>query len=199
MKKILNLINDFRFLYLFIVIFMMARPAYSIPTSIEELKKSIGSICADYGIDFCAVEEEAVKKKKKLRNFTETEQKILTRLAEQQKLLSTRSLEMDRRENKLKSLQEDIQRQVTQLEKLQLEIERNIEKKKNQDESQLEKAVALYSKMDATTAAQSITKLDRVIAVKILKQMKEKQASLVLASMGASESANLIAEMTTKK
>ena len=199
MKKILNLINDFRFLYLFIVIFMMARPAYSIPTSIEELKKSIGSICADYGIDFCAVEEEAVKKKKKLRNFTETEQKILTRLAEQQKLLSTRSLEMDRRENKLKSLQEDIQRQVTQLEKLQLEIERDIEKKKNQDESQLEKAVALYSKMDAATAAQSLTKLNRGIAVNILKQMKEKQASLVLASMGATESASLIAEMTNKK
>ena len=198
MKKILNLINDFKILYLFIVIFMMARPAYSIPTSIEELKKSIGSICADYGIDFCAVEEEA-KKKKKPRKFTETEQKILTRLAEQQKLLSVRSLELDRRENQLKSLQEDIQRQVTQLEKLQQEIERDIEKKKNQDDSQLEKAVALYSKMDAATAAQSITKLDRVIAVNILKQMKEKQASLVLASMGATESANLIAEMTTKK
>ena len=172
MKKILNLINDFRFLYLFIVIFMMARPAYSIPTSIEELKKSIGSICADYGIDFCAVEEEEVKKKKKPRKFTETEQKILTRLAEQQKLLSVRSLELDRRENQLKSLQEDIQRQVTQLEKLQQEIERDIEKKKNQDDSQLEKAVALYSKMDAATAAQSITKLDRVIAVNILNQMK---------------------------
>ncbi|MCH2283610.1 MAG: hypothetical protein MK434_00890 [SAR324 cluster bacterium] len=178
---------------------MMARPAYSIPTSIEELKKSIGSICADYGIDFCAVEEEEAKKKKKPRKFTETEQKILTRLAEQQKLLSVRSLELDRRENQLKSLQEDIQRQVTQLEKLQQEIERDIEKKKNQDDSQLEKAVALYSKMDAATAAQSITKLDRVIAVNILKQMKEKQASLVLASMGATESANLIAEMTTKK
>ena len=199
MKKILNLINDFKLLYLFIVIFMMARPAYSIPTSIEELKKSIGSICTDYGIDFCAVEEEESKKKKKPRKFTETEQKILTRLAEQQKLLSARSLELDRRENKLKSLQEDIQRQVTQLEKLQQEIERDIEKKKNQDDSQLEKAVALYSKMDATTAAQSITKLDQGIAVNILKQMKEKQASLVLASMGATESANLIAEMTTKK
>ena len=199
MKKILNLINDFKPLYLFIVIFMMARPAYSIPTSIEELKKSIGSICANYGIEFCAIEEKEVKKKKKPRNFTETEQKILTRLAEQQKLLSARSLELDRRENKLKSLQEDIQRQVTQLEKLQQEIERDIKKKKNQDDSQLEKAVALYSKMDAATAAQSITKLDRGIAVNILKQMKEKQASLVLASMGATESANLIAEMTTKK
>ena len=73
-----------------------------------------------------------------------------------------------------------------------------ISDEKNQDDSQLDKAVALYSKMDATTAAQSITKLDRGIAVNILKQMKEKQASLVLSSMGATESANLIAEMTTK-
>ena len=85
------------------------------------------------------------------------------------------------------------------MEKLQREIEQDIEKKKNQDDSQLEKAVALYSKMDAVTAAESMSKLDRGIAVNILKQMKEKQASLVLASMGASESANLIAEMTTKK
>jgi flagellar motility protein MotE (MotC chaperone) len=144
-------------------------------------------------------EEEEVKKKKKPRNFTETEQKILTSLSERQKLLNARSLELDRRENKLKSLQEDIQQQVTQLEKLQLAIKKDIEKKKIQDDSQLEKAVALYSKMDAATAAESISKLDRGIAVNILKQMKEKQASLVLASMGASESANLIAEMTTKK
>ena len=198
MKKIFNLNNNFRILYLFIVIIMITRPAYSIPTSIEELKKSIGSICTDYNFDFCAVEEKEVKKKKKPRKFTETEQKILTRLAEQEQLLSSRSLDLDRRESKLKSLQEEIQRQVAQLEKLQKEIESEIEKKKNQDESQLEKAVALYSKMDATTAAQSIAKLDRGIAVDILKQMKEKQASLVLASMGASESANLIAEMTAK-
>ena len=130
MKKILNLINDFRVLYLFVVIFMMARPAYSIPTSIEELKKSIGSICADYGIDFCAVEEEEAKKKKKPRKFTETEQKILTRLAEQQKLLSVRSLELDRRENQLKSLQEDIQRQVTQLENSSRKLKEILRKRK---------------------------------------------------------------------
>ena len=198
MKKILNLNNKFKVLYLFFVILILARPAYSIPTTIEELKKSIGSICKDYNIGFCAVEEEEVKKKKNPRKFTETEQKILTRLAEQEQLLIARGLDLDRRENKLNSLQEEIQQQVAQLEKLQKEIESEIEKKKNQDDSQLDKAVALYSKMDATTAAQSITKLDRGIAVNILKQMKEKQASLVLSSMGATESANLIAEMTTK-
>ncbi|HBJ46520.1 MAG TPA: hypothetical protein DDY69_04210, partial [Deltaproteobacteria bacterium] len=89
--------------------------------------------------------------------------------------------------------------QVSQLEKLQQEIENDIKKKKNQDNTHLQKAVALYSKMDAAIAAQSLAKLDRMIAVSILKQMKEKQASLVLSSMGAEESASIIEEITRKK
>ena len=199
MNKILNIVNDYKFLYLFIVIVLLARPAYSIPTSIDELKQSFGALCADYGLDFCAVEADVRKKAKKPRKFTETEKKILTRLAEQQDRLRMRSVELDRREGQLKTLQEDIQRQVSQLEKLQREIEKDIVKKKTQDDAQLIKAVALYSKMDAGTAAQSLGKLERKIAVNILKQMKEKQASLILSSMGAAESASMIEEITRKK
>ena len=198
MNKLLNFINKFKYLYLLFGFVMMARPAYSIPTTIDEIKQSVGSICADYGLEFCALEPEAEKKAKKAHKFTESEKKILTRLAEQQERLRLRAMELDRREGQLKTLQEDIQRQITRLEKLQLEIERNIEKKKTQDNKQLEKAVALYSKMDAVTAAQSISKLDRTIAVNILKQMKEKQASLVLSSMRAEESASLIKDITRK-
>ena len=198
MNKLLNFINEFKYLYLLFGFVMMARPAYSIPTTIDEIKQSVGSLCADYGLEFCALEPEAEKKAKKAHKFTESEKKILTRLAEQQERLRLRAMELDRREGQLKTLQEDIQRQITRLEKLQREIERNIKKKKTQDNKQLEKAVALYSKMDAVTAAQSISKLDRTIAVNILKQMKEKQASLVLSSMTAEESASLIKDITRK-
>jgi len=198
MNKLLNFINEFKYLFLLFGFVMMARPAYSIPTTIDEIKQSVGSLCADYGLEFCALESESEKKAKKVHKFTESEKKILTRLAEQQEQLRLRAMELDRREVQLKTLQEDINRQVTRLEKLQQEIERNIEKKKTQDSKQLEKAVALYSKMDAVTAAQSISKLDRTIAVNILKQMKEKQASLVLSSMGAEESASLIKDITKK-
>ena len=198
MNKLLNIINEFKYLYLLFGFVMMARPAYSIPTTIDEIKQSVGSLCADYGLEFCALEPRTEKKAKKAHKFTESEKKILNRLAEQQERLRLRAMELDRREGQLKTLQEDIQRQVTRLEKLQREIERNIEKKKTQDNKQLEKAVALYSKMDAVTAAQSISKLDRTIAVNILKQMKEKQASLVLSSMTAEESASLIKDITRK-
>jgi flagellar motility protein MotE (MotC chaperone) len=109
---------------------MMARPAYSIPTTIDEIKQSFGELCADYGLEFCASEPDAGKKKKKPHKFTESEKEILTRLAEQQSRLRLRALELDRREGQLKTLQEDIQRQVSQLEKLQQEIENDIKKRK---------------------------------------------------------------------
>jgi len=198
MNKLLNINNNFKYLYLLFGFVIMARPAYSIPTTIDEIKQSVGSLCADYGLEFCAVEQDAVKKVKKTHEFTESEKKVLTKLAEKQERLRLREKELDRREGQLKTLQEDIQRQVTQLEKLQQDIERNIDKKKTQDNKHLEKAVALYSKMDAATAASSISKLDRIIAVNILKKMKEKQASLVLSSMRAEESASLIKDITRK-
>jgi len=199
MNKKINFINNFKFLYLLIVIVLLARPAYSIPTTIDEFKETIGGFCSDLGISFCSVESDPKKKKKKPRKFTETEKEILTRLAEKQEKLRLRSLELDRREEKLKSLQEDIQQQVSQLEKLQQEIEKDIDKKKTQDNAQLIKAVALYSKMDAEIAAKSLAKIDRKIAVNILKQMKEKQASLILSRMGPDESASMIEEITKKK
>ncbi len=199
MNKLLNFTNNFKFLCLLFMFVMMARPAYSIPTTIDEIKQVFGALCADYGLEFCASEPDAGKQTKKPHKFTESEKEILTRLAEQQSRLRLRALELDRREGQLKTLQEDIQRQVSQLEKLQQEIEKDIKEKKNQDNSQLQKAVALYSKMDAAIAAQSLAKLDRMIAVSILKQMKEKQASLVLSSMAAEESASIIEEITRKK
>jgi len=199
MNKLSIFNNNFKFLYLLLAFVMIARPAYSIPTTIGEIKQAFGALCADYGLEFCASERDTIKKTKKPRKFTESEKKILTRLSEQQSRLRLRALELDRREGQLKTLQEDIQRQVSQLEKLQREIEKDIHKKKNQDNAQILKAVALYSKMDPAIAAQSLAKLDRIIAVNILKQMKEKQASLVLSSMSAEESASIFEEITRKK
>ena len=198
MWKLINLNLNIRVLSLFLGFFLIARPAYSIPTSIDELKESIGGMCAEFGMQFCASEPKKDEQKKGPRKFTETEQQILTRLAEQQDRLKLREMELDRREGQLKTFQEDIHRQISQLEKLQKNIERDIESKKAQDDKQLDKAVAFYSKMTPATAAESISKLDRKIAVSILKRMKEKQASLVLSSMGAEESASIIAEIAKK-
>lgn len=195
MAKLLNFHNNISLLVFFVLILAAVRPAYSIPKQIEDM-------CQKFDLTFCAGDQQASEdgeEGKKPREFTETEREVLTRLLEQQKKLKSRELELERRENQLKSLQEDIQRQIAQLEKLQQEIERDIEAKKEQDNEQLSKAVAFYTKMDPGKAAQSIAKLNRKIAVQILLKLKDKQASEILANMTPEQSAQLIEIIASKK
>ena len=179
---------------------LVARPAYSIPTTLEEGQQLIGKICAEFGIEFCAYvpQEDEADAKKPLR-LTATERQILTRLVEQQEALERRGRDLDRRETQLQALQEDVQRQIVQLERIQLDIEQSIETKKAQDIEQLEKAVSFYTRMDPTAAALSIAKLDQKTAVNILMRMKDKQASAVLESMTAERSSELIDSIARKR
>ena len=179
---------------------LVARPAYSIPTTLEEGQQLIGKVCADFGIEFCAYvpQEDEADAKKPLR-LTATERQILTRLVEQQEALEKRGRDLDRRETQLQALQEDVQRQIVQLERIQLDIEQSIETKKAQDIEQLEKAVSFYTRMDPGAAALSIANLDQKTAVNILMRMKDKQASAVLESMTAERSSELIDSIARKR
>ena len=179
---------------------LIARPAYSIPTTLEEGQQWIGKICADFGIKFCAYvpQEDEADAKKPLR-LTATERQVLTRLVEQQENLERRGRDLDRRETQLQALQEDVQRQIVQLERIQQDIEQSIETKKAQDIEQLEKAVSFYTRMDPAAAALSIANLDQKTAVNILMRMKDKQASAVLESMTAERSSELIDSIARKR
>ena len=179
---------------------LMARPAYSIPTTLKEGQQWIGKLCADFGIEFCAYvsQEDEADAKKPLR-LTATERQVLTRLVEQQENLERRGRDLDRRETQLQALQEDVQRQIVQLERIQQDIEQSIETKKAQDIEQLEKAVSFYTRMDPAAAASSIANLDQKTAVNILMRMKDKQASAVLESMTAERSSELIDSIARKR
>jgi|TARA_Y100000022_G_scaffold170967_1_gene157220 flagellar motility protein MotE (MotC chaperone) len=199
MNRVLKKIKNISLLCFFFMLIMLVRPAYSIPSSLEEFQQMFGNLCYEYGLDFCASPPKSEEEGNKRKEFTETEKQILTRLSRQQSRMQEREMDMDRREQQLKALQEDVQRQISQLEKLQQEIERDIESKKTQDDALLDKAVSFYAKMDAATAAQSINQLETKVAVSILMRMKEKQAADVLSNIPPDQSAKLIAEIAKKK
>ena len=199
MTLTLKIFNHFSLLLILSVPLLYARPAYSIPSSLEEIQQKFGNLCYEYGLEFCASPPKSKGEGDKRKEFTETEKQILTRLSRQQSRLQDREMDLDRREQQLKALHEDVQRQISQLEKLQQEIERDIESKKTQDDALLDKAVSFYAKMDAATAAQSINQLDTKVAISILMRMKEKQAAEVLSNIPPNQSAKLIAEIAKKK
>ena len=130
MNRVLKKIKNINLLFFFFMLIMQVRPAYSIPSSLEEFQQMFGNLCYEYGLDFCASPPKSEEEGNKRKEFTETEKQILTRLSRQQSRMQEREMDMDRREQQLKALQEDVQRQISQLEKLQQEIERDIESKK---------------------------------------------------------------------
>ena len=53
--------------------FFLSRPAYSIPSSLDDVKKMFGNLCYEYELEFCAVTPQAEKRQEKRKEFTETE------------------------------------------------------------------------------------------------------------------------------
>ena len=58
------------------MLIMQVRPAYSIPSSLEEFQQMFGNLCYEYGLDFCASPPKSEEEGNKRKEFTETEKQI---------------------------------------------------------------------------------------------------------------------------
>ena len=195
--KILNLLKNKLFLTLVGGMFL-ANLAYAqlpLPSFIE-------NFCRNQGLDICAGEPEEETPsgpEEAEKPLTSSERSVLLQLREKDKQLQAKEKALNRREGQLKALEEDLQGQIAQLEKLQAEIEKDIDTKKKQDNEQLLLTVKFYEKMDPGDAAKSMEQLNTKIAVQILLNIKDKQASAVLAEMTPEKSARLVEEIARKK
>lgn len=119
-------------------------------------------------------------KPKSQEALTETERQILLSLNERKRQLDQRDLLLNQREEQLRALRDNIQHQVTQLKRLQGEIEASMEAKKAQDAENLKKVVNLYNGMDPKKAAGKFEKLEPKIAVMILLDMNQRKAAALM-------------------
>ena len=172
-----------------------AHAALPLPSFIE-------NFCKKQGLDICAGDQQpetTTETKEPEKPLTSSEKVVLLQLREKDKQLKAKEKALNRREGQLKALEEDLQGQIAQLERLQVEIEKDIDSKKKQDTEQLLLTVKFYEKMDPGDAAKSMEQLNTKIAVQILLNIKDKQASAVLAEMSPEKSARLIEEIARKK
>ncbi|MBF0278011.1 MAG: hypothetical protein HQM13_09480 [SAR324 cluster bacterium] len=166
------------------------------------LPSFVENFCKNQGLNICAGEQKPdtqKEQKAKEQPLTENEKLVLKRLREKNQLLIAKEKALNRREGQLKTLEGDLQGQIARLEKLQQEIEKDIDTKKKQDSDQLLLTVKFYEKMEPAKAAKSIEQLNTKIAVQILLNIKDKQASAVLAEMAPEKSARLVEEIARKK
>jgi flagellar motility protein MotE (MotC chaperone) len=130
--------------------------------------------------------------------LTENERQILLSLTERKRQLDERDSLLNQREEQLRVLRDNIQHQVSELKRLQSEIEASMEAKKAQDAENLKKVVVLYNGMDPKKAAQRFQALDPRVAMQILMAMNQRKAAQVLQELPPDNAKRITEEIVRK-
>jgi len=130
--------------------------------------------------------------------LTETERQILLSLMERKRQLDERDTVLNQREEQLRVLRDNIQHQVSELKRLQGEIEASMDAKKALDAENLKKVVTLYNGMDPKKSAEKFQLLEPKVAVQILMSMNQRKAAALLEQLPP-DSAKRITEEIVRK
>jgi len=104
--------------------------------------------------------------------------------------------ELNRQEQDIKALQQDVDAKLMRLQELEAKLGRMLEEAKDTKDAKLKHLVDVYSNMKAQQAATVLESLDERIAVKILAGMRGRQAGEILTFVGAEKAARLSEALT---
>lgn len=127
--------------------------------------------------------------------FTQSEIMILQELAERREALDLRSQEIDKRAIQLKVTEEEINKKLHQLQEYEQKLQKLVNTYSEQERTNVNTMVKLYSNMKPKDAARIFNTLDMNIVVALLRGMKAAQASSVLAQMDANRAQAVTAEL----
>lgn len=140
----------------------------------------------------------ARKKDSSEQALTDTEKRILLDLMERKRQLDERDLLLNQWEEQLRALRDNIQRQVTELKRLQVKIEASMDAKKKLDAEKLGKVVNLYNGMDPKKSAEKFQVLDPNVAVQILLKMNQRKAAALMEELPADQAKRITEEIVRK-
>jgi flagellar motility protein MotE (MotC chaperone) len=140
----------------------------------------------------------AVREAPKREALTDTERQILLNLMERKRQLDERDTLLNQREEQLRALRDNVQQQVTELKRLQSDIEASMEAKKAQDAENLQKVVNLYNGMDPIKAAEKLASLEPKVAVQIVMGMNQRKAAQVLQALPADKAKRITEAIVNK-
>ncbi len=105
--------------------------------------------------------------------------------------------ELNRREQELLALQQQMEARIAELQGLEGKIGNKVEEAGNEQQSKLKHLIDVYTNMKPRQAAQALGNLDEGVAVKILSGMKSKQAGEILSYMDT-DRAVVLSELLSK-
>jgi len=119
------------------------------------------------------------------------EGEILREVKQRQEELDKKEDELARKEEQLRTMQSDLDKQISQLKALQASIEEQIKLRTDLETKAVIKLAKTYSAMPPDNAASLIQKIDTSIAIRVLGAMKERSAGRILAALPPDKASKL--------
>lgn len=114
------------------------------------------------------------------------------------KELDQKEEELKRKEDRLKTMERDLEEKIEELKRVQLRIDQQVSLRKDLEQQGILKLAKVYEGMPAEEAAKLIETMDRDVAVQVLSNMRGRQAGKILASVKP-DIASRISEQIVKK
>jgi len=119
------------------------------------------------------------------------ERRILAELREARDLLEDREEKVAQREMELKTLREEVDKKLDELQQRRLELTQMLTQKEDIEIRKAKELGKMYEKMNSLKAAEVIASLEKELAVAILEGMRAKSAGKILAEMERDMAAEL--------
>lgn len=111
------------------------------------------------------------------------ERAVLESLGKRRQNLQKQEGQLDLREKLLQATEERIGKRVEELKQLEARINTAVEQKKKQEENEIAGLVTMYENMKPKDAARIFDRLSLPILMKVVRQMKPRKMSAILAKM----------------
>ena len=109
--------------------------------------------------------------------------RVLSDLKEERSRFNKQKQLLDRRENELKILQQEVDKKLKRLTTLREELQELLVQKAERENAKVKKLSRIYQKRDPAGAAVSLASMKKDLAVSILSLMRDKYAGAILDNM----------------
>ncbi|MBI5815801.1 MAG: hypothetical protein HZB29_09355 [Nitrospinae bacterium] len=138
-------------------------------------------------------------KEKEAKQPASLDLEIIQEVEKRQKAMDKKEEELKQKEDRLNALQTDLDKQISELKAAQAKIEDLIKQRGDLEDEAVKKLAKTYSSMPPENAAALIQQLDSGIAIRILSNMKERNAARILAVIPKDKATKLSEGMVMKK
>ena len=133
------------------------------------------------------------------KGATKAERAILEGLSNRRKTLDKRARELELRENLLKAAEKRVEAKIAELKSIESRIEGELKKRDDSRKAEYERLVQMYSNMKPKDAARIFDRLDLNVLTGLVRQMKPRVMSAILAAMKPAAAERLTLEIASTR